>query len=299
MIRRLAAVTTCLALATALAACDDSPEKKAEEPPYVLGESDQYVAFGDSYTSAPGTGPVTKAEGCSQTRVNYPHRIAKATGVALLDHSCNGADTNNVVDPQTTARTRKVIAEPQIDGVGEDTDLITFRMGANDFGLIGRIFGCAIAYSKGVLGNTPQACTTLDETAPKGPVADVKDDLTADVVAALQAISDRAPNARIFVIGYPQILPPEGSCALFPLPPGDDAWARGIIEDFNVALRAGAEAIDATYIDMWEVSAGHDTCSDDPWMAGIKVPDGGAVVFHPYTTEGQAVAELVLAELKS
>jgi GDSL-like lipase/acylhydrolase family protein len=299
--RPIAATAVCLALAASLAACDDGSEKKQDgEPHYVVGEGDTYVAFGDSYTAAPGTGDVAKDSGigCSQTVVNYPHRIAEATGMTLQDHSCNGADTSDVLRAQVTPKGLEQRG-PQIDGVDDDTDVITFRLGANDFGLIGRTFACALADARQSLGSSQHPCTDLDQDSPQGPASELMDDLETNVGTALQAISDRAPNARIFVIGYPQILPTEGTCDDFPLPAGDLAWAHSILDGFDDALRAGAETIHATYIDMAAASEGHDTCSDDPWMAGLRVPGGGTVVFHPYTTEGQAVAALVLKALES
>jgi lysophospholipase L1-like esterase len=297
--RPLAATATCLALATSLAACDDGSQKKQDgEPHYVLGADDQYVAIGDSYTAAPGTGAVTEQNGCAQTEVDYPHRIAEATGMELLDHSCNGANTSNVVSPQQTPK-GLLIQDPQIDGIDDDTDLVTFRLGANDYGLINRTFQCSIAFQRGILGSTPQPCTALDKTSSQGSSDDALDEVATNVETALQAIQEKAPDARIMVIGYPQILPPEGSCDLFPLPPGDDDWARGVFAGLNEALESGADAVGATYIDMTGPSEGHDTCSDDPWMAGLESVPGAAVAFHPFTAEGQAVAQLVLAELRS
>ncbi|MEZ0579729.1 SGNH/GDSL hydrolase family protein [Nocardioides sp. MH1] len=296
MLRPLAAACAGLVVAGLLAACDDGG-KKSDEASYAIGKGDEYVALGDSYTAAPGTGTVTKGGGCSQTEVNYPHRIAQATGVSLRDNSCNGASTDDVEQPQATPKGLQV-NDAQLDGLSDDTDLVTFRLGANDFSLIARVFLCAAADARGTLGGGTEPCTDLDRTSPQGAADEVLPQLESKVEAALQAVSDRAPNARIFVIGYPQILPPEGSCDLFPLPPGDEAWAHRILDGLNDALRAGAEAIDAPYIDMTEVSAGHDTCSDEPWMAGIEPVPGAAVAFHPFTAEGQAVARLVLAQLE-
>lgn len=301
MRRPLGAVAAGLAVAAALAACTDgSPAEKGSNdggPSYVLGEGDQYVALGDSYTAAPGTGPVSRGGGCGQTRVDYPHRIAQATGVTLDDRSCSGAETASVTGPQELPQGTS--RPPQIQGVTPETDLVTFRLGANDFGLIGRTFTCAQSFAAGTVQDRPHACAILEQISPAPAAADVLDDLAEDVRTALEAIVDRAPDARLVVIGYPQILPPTGTCDLFPLPAGDDNWARGILAGINIALRDGAEAVGATFINMADASDGHDTCSDDPWMAGLRATRGDAIPFHPYPAEGQEVARLVLAELES
>ena len=45
-------------------------------------------------------------------------------------------------------------------------------------------------------------------------------------------------------------------------------------------------------------SEGHDTCGEEPWMAGPVPGPAPRAPWHPYAAEGQAVAELVLAELE-
>jgi hypothetical protein len=297
--QRLLASVAGLVLASLLAACDDVPQKESVGE-YAVGPGDSYVAFGDSYTSAPGTGDRSDSAPlpCRQTNVNYPHRIAEATGVELVDNSCNGAETKNVVRPQRTPKGLD-INRPQLAELDEQTDLVTFRLGANDYGLILRIFGCAIGFARGLVEDEPHVCRDLDREADDGGAAELMDDVAANVEDALETIRRRAPDALIIVIGYPQILPPEGSCKLMPLPDGDDAWARRIIDGFNDALREGAASVDASYVDMFEASAGHDTCADDPWMAGITALDGKAVPWHPYPKEAEVVTRLVLDELRT
>lgn len=298
--RRLLASATGLAVLVLLTACGDVPKEESDEE-YVVGRGDTYVAFGDSYTAAPGTGARADSAPlpCRQTDVNYPHQIAEKTGVELVDNSCNGAETKNVRRPQVTPKGLD-INPPQLEGLDERTDLVTFRMGANDFGLIFRIFGCASGFARELVSDEPNTCRDLDSAAPDGGAEELMDDVATNVEDALEAIRDRAPDARIIVIGYPQILPPEGSCKLIPLPEGDDEWARGIIDGFNEALREGADAVDASYVDMFEASAGHDTCSEDPWMAGIGVAAGEkSVPWHPYQKESEVVARLVLDELRN
>lgn len=296
-VRRTLGIVALLLVGTALVACEDEPDE-TDVPTYAVGEGDHYVAIGDSYTAAPGTGTYSEWQACQQSVVNYPHQIASATGVELTDNSCNGANTSNVSAPQKTKNTGKLIRPPQLKGLDEETDLVTFRLGANDYNLIGGIFTCALVAARGGFGDQPHPCTDLAADAEGGGPDELLDDVATNVENALATISDHAPDAKIIVIGYPQILPAEGACPVIPLPEGDTAWARGLIDGFNDALRAGAETVDATYIDMFEASAGHHTCSDDPWMAGIRVEDGGTVPWHPYHAETEAVAELVLAELK-
>lgn len=283
-----------IALVVLLAACDDEPEREPESEETAIGPGDQYVALGDSYTAAPGTGPVTEQNGCQQTEVNYPHRIAEATGAELADNSCNGANTSNVINPQETAK-GLLIRPPQIEGIDGDTDLVTIRLGANDYELIKRIFNCAYFQGASAAG-TP--CQDVDATAGENALDNRVVDVTDNLGNVVEEIEKRAPDARIILIGYPHLAPAEGTCDELPLPAGDYAYARRIIDGLNDALETVADDHDLTFIDMEGPSEGHDICGDEPWMAGPTLPVEGATPWHPYAAEGEAVADLVLEELQ-
>lgn len=287
--QRLALPVVVTVLASTVAACQDEPTQPRSGRS-VLGEGDQYVALGDSYTAAPNTGPKVADNGCFNTEVNYPHRIADSTGMDLVDNSCNGATTNALTIPQPTPAGEH---PPQLDDVDADTDLVTIRLGANDNSLYSRIIGCARYFGADAPG-TP--CAEVD--AKKADNLTVAlDDLTDSLLDGLQEIGARGPNARIIVIGYPQVIPEEGTCELLPLPAGDYAYARQIIEGLNAALESAAAEVGAAFVDMYAASEGHDICADEPWIAGAPIAPTGATAWHPYAAEGQAVAELVLAEL--
>ncbi|WP_183096213.1 SGNH/GDSL hydrolase family protein [Nocardioides stalactiti] len=302
MLRSTATAAACLALATGLSgltACDDQPSTGPGDGRYDLRAGDTYVAIGDSYTAASKTSPPAKDdERCGQVQRNYPRLIAEETGATLRDNSCNGADTSHLIEQKFVWKEpdgERLFHPPQLEGLDEDTDLVTFRLGANDFKLIGSAFLCAQQF----FGKAPGTCTALDRAAGPDGATQHLADLVPVVEESLALVREKAPNARIIVISYPQIFPPDGKCALLPLPDGDEAWARSIVDGLNAALAAGAESIDATYVDMFEASAGHDICSEEPWVAGAEVVRGGATKWHPYREESEVVAELVLDALEN
>ena len=273
-----------LSVLSANAGCDNKPQQDGLE----VGPGDRYVALGDSYTAAPGTGDLVVADGCSQTVNNYPHRVAEATGAALQDNSCSRANTGHLTEAQD-GTTRG----PQIEDIDEDTDLVTMRLGANDYNLFFRVIECARRFGPDLPG-TP--CADLDATGGDQSLDNRLPKVQDNLDRAVDRIEDRAPDARIILIGYPHLAPAEGTCDLLPLSAGDYAYARRIIDGLNEALAAVADAHDLTFIDMEDPSEGHDTCGAEPWMAG-PVPGPGATPWHPYAAEGEAVAELVLEEL--
>ncbi|MEZ0579730.1 SGNH/GDSL hydrolase family protein [Nocardioides sp. MH1] len=291
---RSALVIALLAVATALTGCKDDPGPPATPDwKYQVHVGDQYVALGDSYTSAPRTGHKAPDSGeCQNTVVNYPHRIARATGADLVDNSCSGATTGTLKRQQLD-----VGHPPQLADVDEDTALITFRLGANDKSLYAHIIQCSLLSLTDKEGDP---CTELDKDQGKKRLAVIIPEAQDAIEKALVTVRERAPEARIVVISYPRVAPDKGSCKKFPLPHGDYAYARRIIKGVNKGLEKGAEKIDATYIDMYAASKGHDVCSKHPWVAGFPRPKSGdAAAWHPYPVEGKEVAKLVLAAIRS
>ena len=53
------------------------------------------------------------------------------------------------------------------------------------------------------------------------------DKIGARVKAALDGIHDRAPQARVVLVGYPQPVPAEGTCQILPIAKGDYPYVRG------------------------------------------------------------------------
>ncbi len=286
----LTVATALLLTAAAIAGCggDDTDQGSYGS----IDSGSQYVALGDSYTAAPNTGPNVGNNGCYNTKVNYPHQIAEATGAELVDNSCNGANSTFLTTPQRTPFGER---PPQLDDIDAETDLVTIRMGANDYQLFFRIIRCAMDVGADAAG---APCTDADAAGGANSLEPRLADLEANLVRALEEIGDRAPDAQVFVISYPRLVPDDGTCAELPVPEGDYDYVRRIIEGLNTALSAAAAATDTTFVDMYAASEGHDICADDPWVAGAGVSPRDAAAWHPYPEEGETVADLVLAALR-
>ena len=107
---------------------------------------------------------------------------------------------------------------------------------------------------------------------------------------------DRAPDADVYVVGYPRLLPETGSCAAAGLTAGDAAWARGIEALLNRSVRAAAEDVGATYVDLYPASRGHDICAGrDAWVNGRRLRLGVALSYHPFEVGMREAARVVYA----
>jgi lysophospholipase L1-like esterase len=287
-----------LLLGACLAGCDDDPgaapppgpAETTGSPAAAPTKYDEYVALGDSYTAAPLVPPTDTSTTCLRSGVNYPALVADSMpGTALADVSCSGAATDNMTSPQ---RGMTGAVPPQFDALRPSTDLVTIGLGGNDDGLFSAVLGqCTRLRSSDPTGHP---CTDRFGDSVDGSLDHIRSNL-ADVVAGVQ---ERSPQARILVVGYPQIVPGSGTCPDLPLADGDYAFARKVNEELNHAVEEAAGDTEAEYVDIWQPSAGHDICGQEPWINGRVTSAQRALAYHPLAVEQQAVADLLLAKLR-
>jgi hypothetical protein len=81
---------------------------------------------------------------------------------------------------------------------------------------------------------------------------------------ALAEVHELAPNAKVFIVGYPQITPAAGSCSAdFPWTSGDLTWFHKNVQmKGNSSLKKEAKAGGAIYVDTFGPSAGHNACEE-------------------------------------
>jgi lysophospholipase L1-like esterase len=244
----------------------------------------RYVALGDSYSAASGVLPPDPAAppSCLRSTSNYPHVIAAATGGELTDVTCGAAETGDFFSPQYSG------VAPQLDAVGEDTELVTMTIGGNDSGVfINSIVRCGAAGASTLGQGSPckdQYGSSFEDT--------IRATTYPSLVNALRAVRAAAPEAQVAILGYPWIMPKTGGCFdKMPVAEGDVPYLRGIQATLNDAIRRAAAATGATYVNMSKVSDGHDACQPlgvrwiEPVLQGTN-----AVVVHPNALGEQQMA---------
>lgn len=287
---RLASLLVALITAGSLAAPGTSAQ--AGPPPRATTWAGaQYVALGDSYTAAPYVPTLDVAGGCYRSTNNYPALVARALGATLTDRSCSGAQTKDMTTSQLSG------VAPQFSSLSPDTDLVTIGIGGNDFS----VFGTLVTYCPTLRSSDPTGAPCRDAMRQDGRDV-LLDDLaqTSDrVEAVVRRARELAPHARVVVVGYPEIAPRHGTCPdLLPLADGDYRYANQVNERLDQALRHAAAVTGSSYVDVWGASKGHDICADDPWINGQYTDTARAQNFHPFAEEQQAVAGLVVDELR-
>ena len=264
-------------------------------PPGAVGPP-HYVALGDSYTTGPFIpDPTGSPAGCLRSTHSYPFLVAAGTGAdSFTDVSCRGATTADMTHSQSVQLGTN---PPEDSALSASTTLVTLQISGNDIDFIGIIehcttlsltdpFGspCKDHYTSGGIDKLRAA---INKTAPK-------------VAAVLRGIHADAPNARVLLVGYPVILPNsgDGCWPLVPFAYGDVPYLRGVEKALNSMLAAEAAAHDATFVNTYTASIGHDVCQapGTKWVEGL-IPTSLAAPFHPNRRGEQEMAQQVLAAL--
>ncbi|MGA6222813.1 SGNH/GDSL hydrolase family protein [Streptomyces umbrinus] len=245
-----------------------------------------YVALGDSYASGPGI-PTQVDSTCARSDKNYPSLVAAAKNWQLTDVSCSGATTTALAGPQGSR-------PPQLDALGADTDVVTLTMGGNDIGFSRNLSTCAGLTSQDPTGSP---CRTFFTSGGTDQLEQRVNDTAPKIAAALDAVRERAPHAKVLVVGYPALFPDDGvgcTSSAVPLAAGDFAYLRDIEKKLNAMLASQASANGAGYVDTYTSSVGHDMCKPvgERWIEPL-VAAAPAAPAHPNAQGQQAMAAAV------
>jgi lysophospholipase L1-like esterase len=312
-VRGLAATAGVLAAVLLTAACHETtqatadPTGLAKVTPATTGtqakaaspvqSAGPVVALGDSYTAG-GMFPVdahAKPAGCLRSTKAYPVLVANALGAPLTDVSC----TNAGVKMMTAAQKTYLGTNPaQLDALKPDDKLVLLTLGGDDLGFLNVLQECMKVSIRSPSGRPCQAHYTAGGTDQLAASVTAE---AAKITQVLAAIRLRAPQARVVVVGYPDLFPQSGGCwPSVPIATGDIAYLRGIEVSANAMLAADASAAGDTFVNTYTPTIGHDFCQPESNrdVEGL-LPGSLALPFHPNAKGQQAMAAAVLKALKS
>lgn len=259
-----------------MGACASNPSKRAVDP----GPFADYVALGDSFTAGPFVAPVIKGSPttCFRSGGNYPSYLASYLKVKTLkDVSCAGATSDDLYSSQSKRvglkPDPKTDVAPQLNALTTSTDLVTLGIGGNDFALFRNLILASIGRQ--------------DIDARLVFAAQVQ----SHVEDAITAISDRAPHAKIVIVGYLRVFPESRACPTLPMADSDRKQADVIERRLNVSLEQAAVKEKVTFIDAYALGTGHEVCAgQEAYVNGSKSTLFVAAAFHPFRRGMDAVA---------
>jgi lysophospholipase L1-like esterase len=246
----------------------------------------QYVALGDSYSAGPLDGPFVGNLLCLRSSASYPYFLAAHLGASLTDVSCSGADSSDLT---TTAQFPST--PPQVDALSPTTQLVTLTDGGNDNNLFSSaVVDCGLldlldAHNIGSPCAHKYGSTFVNDVASDA----------ATVERTLATVKADAPNAQVYVLGYPDILPLTGDCyPKVPLTSGDTAYLNRLELTLNAMIRAQAATAGVHYVSTYAQFIGHGACATraEQWINAI-IPVGNGAPVHPNAQGEQEMATIL------
>lgn len=260
----------------------------------------RYVALGDSYSAGMGLLPFSPDPAmpreCMQSTLSYPHLVQAARDFdSFASAACSGAVAENFFTLQRLAYNQSNAA--QLDRLTGSETFVTLSISGNDAGFWGVVLNC---FSNDDPNATP--CTDTYISNGVNLLRKRVDDTAPKFARALDGAIAREPSARVYVVGYQQVVPADGLGCLEPMRTSVpdallfDDWERYA----NDMMRAAAAARGVRFIDVYTPSIGHDGCKP----AGTRwiEPRVGSTLFpnvnvHPNAAGESAIAGAVLAAL--
>ncbi|WP_432134623.1 MULTISPECIES: SGNH/GDSL hydrolase family protein [unclassified Streptomyces] len=226
-----------------------------------LAASGGYVALGDSYSSGVGAGSYISSSGdCKRSTKAYPYLWNAAHSPSSFTFAaCSGARTGDVL-------------ANQLGGLSSSTGLVSISIGGNDAGFADVMTTCVTSSDSTCVARINTAKAYVDSTLP------------GKLDSVYTAIRDRAPNARVVVLGYPRFYKLGTFCIGL-----SETKRRAINEaadylDAAVARRASAHGF--AWGDVRPTFTGHEICSGSSWLHSLNWLNIGDS-YHP-TAAGQS-----------
>ena len=248
-----------------------------------------YVALGSSFAAGPGIShraadaPVL----CGQSSDNYAHVLARERQLRLLDRSCGGSTTTDILTGH------QFFQSPQIEAVRATTRLVTITTGGNDLGYLAGLWAASCRHEP---KRMPWWLGSVCRAKSTGPGDARLRALAASMDMIAKAVRRRAPGATLAFVDYTTILPNGPGCPdRLPLSDQELVQARLLSGRLAQITEQVAHSNGAILIRASPLSEGHDICAADPWAFGWVFPSS-LLGFEPYAYHPTQKAMLGIAE---
>ena len=294
---------TAPASTTAAAATPTAGTPAAATPAAVSPLRGSYVALGDSYTAGLGIpGRTGSTAGCGQSTSSYPYLVARTLGLDLTDMSCSSATIPDLTSAQVTGQGTN---PAQLSALSSGTALVTVSIGGNDIGMIDIVTKCTELDLLPALipGRSSKLTPCADYYTADGAdqIRQRIQAVTGNLADTLTRIRERAPHARVYVVGYPDLLPTGGAgCGgAIGITAGDIAFLNREEVRLNGVLEQVARAAGDGYVDTYAPSEGHDACAAPAsrWLEPL-LTSGSAAPLHPNAAGERGMADAVVRAVK-
>ncbi|MEV6349165.1 SGNH/GDSL hydrolase family protein [Actinoplanes sp. NPDC051851] len=224
----------------------------------------EYVALGDSFAAGVGAYPYLAESGdCKQSTSSYPRTWARNhPAFTLKDMTCSGATIEDV-------------RSSQLGALSTATALVTITVGGNDAGFTQTATTC-------LTGTDDECAEAAFGSAWSGRLV-----VPSHLEELYGEVRDRAPNARVVVLGYPRLID-EGTGSCGAITPGATKreWLNIAADQTVEGITSAAAKAGVVFVDVRDGFTEHQACSAVPWINGVDLGHYSEI-FHPnYTGHG-------------
>lgn len=275
-----------IAAATAVAGCSasspDSPSAtvttsasapsrtQSETPPAAPGTGsakgpDSYVVLGDSYSAGVGAGGSIGS--CYRSANGFGPLVAARYDLKISYQACGGAMIGDVMTKQ-------------LGTLDASTSRVSISVGGNDVGFGFVLFVCG----------APSWLSDCSSAISSARTA-LRTKLPTQLNSLFKQIRQRAPKARVSVVGYPHLFGDPGCNALTFFSDPDRNTLDGATDQLDTLLKKAAAAHGFGFVDPRPTFEDHSPCTSSPWINGLALPFGDS--YHPAVPGQQAFAALL------
>lgn len=249
------------------------------------------VAMGDSYSSGEGLFEYDIAsEGCHRSPKAYAYYVAKRQKLGVpVFVACSGAQTRDFYD----ANPNHIGEAPQLSSLTKETKIVTLTIGGNDAGFGRVLTECANHPKNAGFGCSTRSSLVNATNSHLAALAGTKSGVAEDsrkivpLKTVYKSIRKAAPNAKIFVAGYPRLFgskkslykkasgAPSKSLCVMTVPVtidyADAQWINGRADALNKVISTAVKASgDNIFYVPPALFGGHGQCdSQEEWINTI------------------------------
>lgn len=278
-----------------------SPVGAAEED-----DTFRYLALGDSYASGQSLGPYGDGEtdrACWRSAArSYPWLVetGATTEVETVVAACGGARVADLVERGQTVGDSTLA--PQVELLDDDLDLVTVTIGGNDLEYTRALYFCAFRANCADQVYDDESGATLREWA-----IDRLRQIGPELTEAYRVIDAESGDARVMVIGYPQLFSERIARFCFEqffFGRSERVFFAQVAMALDAIIEASALAAGVEYVSVMDEFAGLEACGQRSaryeYMTGLSI-GGSSIVdpssFHPTGRGAAAYADVISARL--
>lgn len=298
------------------------------------------LSIGDSFASGEGEindtsyepGTNTQFDSCHVSTRAYSALIARSLDITTTDAknlACSGAKISDIIGSNDeywgqrdrlgaaglglSYADRMVAQEDAVNNFQPGRTLqssfierynpanITIGIGGNDAGLMGKLRTCAM----------PGTCEWAQGDGIKQTADEIRR-LFDSLGSFFSRIAASVEDSNVFILGYPDIVDPEGRCdpvTMFLMDHVERVFVQNSIHYLNTVIRAAADKAGFHYVDVEHSFDGTNLCSvpSSSSMNGLRMGDDiavidalpmlkviGAETFHPTPAGHELLANTIL-----